>query len=182
MRFCPVQSGYYEPNFVAGKWFGGCNFGHFIPSIQYLQSKNGTQFLSQDYPYVGSTNVCQTKGSVSRQIIGPTLSYTGVNYNDEAALLQAVSRGPVFVGINAAAQGFQYYASGVLNLSANDCDPFELDHAVTLVGYGYDSTTRLNYWKVKNSWSTTWGEGGYARIARGTNVCGIATNAYEATL
>jgi C1A family cysteine protease len=55
-------------------------------------------------------------------------------------------------------------------------------HAVTLVGYGNDPVTALDYWKIKNSWSTEWGEDGYVRIARGTNVCGVASYAFTATL
>ena len=29
------------------------------------------------------------------------------------------------------------------------------------------------FWRVANSWDTTWGEGGYFRIVRGKDECGI---------
>ena len=54
-----------------------------------------------------------------------------------------------------------------------------VNHAVLIVGFGSDTDTGLDYWLVKNSWSDTWGEDGYVRIARGTDdedgVCSINT-------
>merc|ERR1711937_20416 len=41
------------------------------------------------------------------------------------------------------------------------------DHAVLIVGF------TPAYWIVRNSHGTDWGEGGYFKIARGRNMCGI---------
>jgi len=42
------------------------------------------------------------------------------------------------------------------------------------VGYGYDTASKLDYWTIKNSWGTDFGEAGYFKIQRGVNMCGIA--------
>jgi KDEL-tailed cysteine endopeptidase len=63
------------------------------------------------------------------------------------------------------------YQSGILS---GDCGT-SVDHAVLLIGYGTDNGTP--YWLVKNSWGTSWGEGGYVRIYRGSandlGTCGM---------
>eukprot|EP00929_Paragymnodinium_shiwhaense_P007208 TRINITY_DN111142_c0_g1_i1.p1 TRINITY_DN111142_c0_g1~~TRINITY_DN111142_c0_g1_i1.p1 ORF type:complete len:1019 (-),score=216.72 TRINITY_DN111142_c0_g1_i1:150-3116(-) len=48
-------------------------------------------------------------------------------------------------------------------------------HAITLLGYGTEGGTK--YWRLQNSWDTHWGDMGYAKMLRGTNFCGIETNA-----
>jgi C1A family cysteine protease len=69
-------------------------------------------------------------------------------------------------------EAFRNYRQGVFS----DCEEFgphsEVDHAVTVVGYG--STRRgQQYWLIKNSWGVDWGEKGYMRLERGVGRCGI---------
>jgi len=58
------------------------------------------------------------------------------------------------------------------------CNSHRLSHAVLVVGYGTDGYSGKEYWLVKNSWGTSWGEEGYIRMARNrNNSCGIASMA-----
>jgi hypothetical protein len=50
-------------------------------------------------------------------------------------------------------------------------------HCVKMVGWGTQSGQ--DYWLFANSWDTTWGDGGYFKMARGTNLCGIEGSVSE---
>jgi cathepsin B len=47
-------------------------------------------------------------------------------------------------------------------------------HAVSIVGWGTEHG--VPYWVCRNSWSKRWGDGGYFRIVRGRDVCGIESD------
>jgi len=84
----------------------------------------------------------------------------------------ALATQPLAVSIEADKMVFQTYKSGVLN--STTCGT-NLDHAVLAVGWGNDATSGLDYWLVKNSWNTTWGDKGYIKLAivDGKGICGV---------
>jgi len=86
------------------------------------------------------------------------------------ALKQAINQGVVSVTIEADNDVFRQYKSGILDSTA--CGT-SLDHAVAAVGYG--SEGGKDYYIVRNSWTTSWGDQGYIKIAavEGKGICGI---------
>lgn len=66
---------------------------------------------------------------------------------------------PISVAVDAS--NWDSYKKGILN----NCNTI-LNHASLLVGM------TDQYWKLKDSFGTAWGEHGYIRLARG-NTCGI---------
>jgi len=83
----------------------------------------------------------------------------------------AVAQQPVSVSIEADKAVFQQYKSGIFDNSGCGTN---LDHATLVVGYG--SENGQEYWIMKNSWGTVWGEEGYMRLAMvstGEGTCGI---------
>ena len=64
------------------------------------------------------------------------------------------------------------YKSGIFN--STDCNIQDLDHGVTVVGYGL-SHTNQPFYIIKNSWGKDWGMDGYIYWNRqDPNMCGIA--------
>lgn len=82
----------------------------------------------------------------------------------------ALNQQPIAVSIDADCAAFSFYKKGIFDGPKCGTD---LDHAVLAVGYG--SEDGQEYWVVKNSWNTTWGEEGYIRMAikEGKGVCGV---------
>ena len=84
----------------------------------------------------------------------------------------ALNQQPLSVLVEADKLIFQLYTSGVFDSTACGTN---LDHAVLAVGYGTDAASGKEYWLVKNSWGTAWGDAGYIKIAieEGQGICGI---------
>ena len=92
----------------------------------------------------------------------------------------ALTLQPLSVSIEADKMVFQTYKSGVLD--STECGT-QLDHAVLAVGYGNDADSGLDYWLVKNSWNTTWGDQGYIKLGRTATdgVCGVQIDPNQPT-
>jgi len=63
------------------------------------------------------------------------------------------------------------YTGGIYNDTEGNVG---INHIVSVVGWGTEAG--VNYWHVRNSWGTFWGEKGFFRIVRGTNNLGIESD------
>jgi C1A family cysteine protease len=142
----------------------GCNGGLMDRAFKYMEA-NGL-CTEAAYPYKAVGGTCQKTGctaSANTKLTG----YKDVT-TTENALGAAVDQQPVSIAIEADQAGFQLYKGGVYSGVCGET----LDHGVLAVGYGTDSGE--DYWIVKNSWGTSWGEAGYIRLVRNKNECGIS--------
>jgi len=87
--------------------------------------------------------------------------------------------GPVGVSVSAENYIFRHYKEGIIDWLTCGTD---VGHAILVVGYGQDDEGK-QYFIVKNSWGTDWGEDGYAKIANSqfgheAGICGIFTEGF----
>lgn len=149
----------------------GCSGGQMEGAFKFV-IENGQCSLAS-YPYTSGTT--KTGGNCQKcDAVAHISSCSDVKPNDQISLTNAVAQQPVSVAIEADTRYFQSYAGGVL--TSTSCGT-NLDHGVLVVGYGTENG--VDYYLVKNSWGTSWGENGYVKIARShsTNdpgICGIA--------
>lgn len=142
----------------------GCGGGWMHNVFQWVQN-NGGIANQASYPYTARSDACRAVTSK----VAPVAKFTRIS--DEAALLNAVATvGTVSVAYNAGTTQHAYYKQGILDIPNCGTTP---THAVLLVGYGTENN--VDYWLLKNSWGSNWGEKGFFRIRRGGNQCGIAS-------
>ncbi|XP_042605645.1 procathepsin L [Cyprinus carpio] len=149
----------------------GCSGAWMANAYDYVIHKGLES--SDSYPYTSAdTQPCFYDRS---SVVTKISDYSFIPAGDEQALADAVATiGPITVAIDADHPSFLFYSSGIYKES--NCNPNNLNHAVLVVGYG--SEGGKDYWIIKNSWGTGWGEGGYMRMIRnGKNTCGIASYA-----
>ncbi|MCP9262862.1 Cathepsin L, partial [Dirofilaria immitis] len=147
----------------------GCKGG--IMNIVFEYAMQYGIATEKDYPYVGDVQRCRWNKQIG---IVKDNGYVYIEPGNEKALQHAVANyGPVAVAISASKRDFRFYKSGVF--SHNNCGA--ANHGVLVVGYGTDRANG-DYWIIKNSWGTTWGDEGYAYMARNqNNMCHIASYA-----
>ena len=133
---------------------------------------NGGIASEETYPYTPSKDDC----SPPAELVFNTddkCGTTSANGPDAVQLKHAVYNvGPVTVAMDASY--LHLYDAGIY--TSKECKPGTegLNHALLNVGYG--SADGVDYWIVKNSWGSDWGEEGFFRIERGVDMCGIETD------
>ena len=141
----------------------GCNGGLMDNAFKWVE-KNGGLCSESDYKYESGTTM--KAGACDKSCTNipnsEIKSYTDVKQRSDNAMMEAVAQQPVAIAIQADQKDFQLYKSGVFTGSCGT----RLDHGVLTVGYG-TSKDGIDYYKVKNSWGTSWGDNGYILLGRG---------------
>jgi cathepsin F len=158
----------------------GCHGGEPFLALEYVAKTGLTS--EQSYPFSdGSgpdhTHCDTTKIRAPLARISKWAQVSSYPHTNEEGLAAALTRnGPLSLSLDASAM--HHYAGGVDDPVTRGpdaaCQAVHVNHAVLLVGYGVEKG--VSYWRIKNSWGTTFGEAGYYRIARGSNKCGLAND------
>lgn len=136
----------------------GCNGGLMDNAFTFI-NKYGGLCTEGAYPYVsGKTSTEGTCQKTCQLVTGSKIaSFVDVKPDSDDAMMNALVKQTVSVAIEADSMDFQLYKSGVFT---GKCGT-NLDHGVLLVGYNVDS------YILKNSWGTSWGDGGYIYLGKG---------------
>jgi C1A family cysteine protease len=141
----------------------GCNGGQMVQAFRYAKSNPLNTYANYGYTSGNSTvNGACNKTLASQGKYG-VKGYTAISAGSDA-LAEFVARQPTSVAVDAT--NWSTYSSGVFYNCAKN-----LNHGVLAVGYSLN-----NYWIVRNSWGTAWGQSGYIQVSWSSN-CGIDQSA-----
>ncbi len=147
-----------------GRLYKTCNTSEGFKDTGWMSNAmsavqdNGVCLL-ESYPYTLSEPMNCDHWNDPRIFPGKHISFS--KYNDDNALKELIYQyGCVGVNLNVG-DGFKSYSSGVFDMSK---DYGEMGgHSVVLIGWGV-SNSNEEYWILRNSWDTNWGENGYMKL------------------
>jgi C1A family cysteine protease len=177
----PLTS-FSEQNFVScdNLFAFGCDGGFSWIAYSWVVAKqNGSIFTESSYPYVSGNGTVPTCDTNTAEIGGRIIGGKLLSPWDVEGMKNFIAfEGPLSVVVDATSM-WDSYTGGIIT----SCDGILPNHEVLVVGYGQTNSTNdtaIDYWIVKNSWGSDWGEGGFIRIEAGKNLCLIETLANSA--
>jgi cathepsin L len=147
---------------------GGCYGATSELAFDYLASSGGfyEEYQVPYASYYGDAEQCKLPAKKTAPKVG-VLGYSKfVNVPTQTLMSLLANVGPMAVALDAST--WHSYAGGVFDgCSSQGADSnVDINHGVVVVGYGTDKKSGKPYWLVRNSWSASWGESGFIRLAR----------------
>merc|ERR1712151_1286078 len=123
---------------------------------------------SSEYPSPRCARSCSESGYSKGYDEDKVHAQSSYSVRGVSQIQQELSQnGPLYAAFSVYGD-FPTYKSGVYQHRSGS---YLGGHAIELMGWGTENGTP--YWLVKNSWNEQWGNGGFFKILRGNNECGI---------
>ena len=139
--------------------------------FDYVLDKGGL-YTEAQYPYIASEGESCRKpeGNQVKELLKDYRRFKVHNSTEFRDFLSY--EGLVTVGIDI--KDLLMYKEGVFDGTCGS----NINHAVVIVGFGRNKRDGQKFWKIRNSWGSSWGESGYFKIGRHDfdgveEICGI---------
>lgn len=179
-------------NSTAGSCSGGGDYGLYVFAHKYGIPDDTCQLYSaQEYPCSSFRNCMNCDPPTISAPLGvcyPVQSYTRYFVSEYGKMkrpsvhemkAEIYRRGPISCSIDAnyLTRG-RYRPDDIVQVDQpeNNATKWDLDHIVSVAGWGVEHSSGIEYWIVRNSWGTFWlSDKGWLKIQMGRNVIGIET-------
>ncbi len=162
----------------------GCGGGDAGTVYSYIRQNGIGADSCQNYVAQGDGNECTPEHLCEN--CSPTGNCSAITdyptfYVEEHGHIQGVdaikaeifARGPVACYVDAGPiwnWGFGPNSSQIFS-GCPGCS--QIDHVISVVGFGHDAAANLDYWIIRNSWGEYWGQNGYFRLKMGDDEIGM---------